>query len=398
MRQYSAPNFDVNLDPTGFVIDLDSLYTALARLKDSRHARGIRYSLVTILVCIVLAKLAGEDYLAGIAEWVAKRKKPLREMLHWANPRAAHRTTYSRILGRVIEIAEFEQVVRDYFANQANAGESVLLNLDGKTLRGTIPAGQTRGVHLLAAYLPEEGWVLAQVKVESKENEIPASARLLKALDLQGKIITGDALLAQRDLSRQIVEAQGDYVWTLKENQPQMCEDLATLFAGEKTVKGFSPATKDFRTAETVEKAHGRIERRTLTASGELKGYGDWPYAEQVFKLERHFTRVADGQVMHEVVYGVTSLTAREANAARLLELVRGHWGIENRLHYRRDQTMREDWYHVRMGTAPQAMAVINNLVLGLIDQQDFRSVPEARRHYAANLDQALDLILKSQT
>ena len=107
-------------------------------------------------------------------------------MLHWANPRAAHPTTYSRILGRVIEIAEFEQVVRDYFANQANAGESVLLNLDGKTLRGTIPAGQTRGVHLLAAYLPEEGWVLAQVKVESKENEIPASARLLKALDLQG--------------------------------------------------------------------------------------------------------------------------------------------------------------------------------------------------------------------
>ena len=398
MRQYSAPNFDVNLDPTGFVIDLDSLYTVLARLKDSRHARGIRYSLVTLLVCIVLAKLAGEDYLAGIAEWVAKRKKPLREMLHWANPRAAHRTTYSRILGRVIEIAEFEQVVRDYFAKQASAGESVLLNLDGKTLRGTIPAGQTRGVHLLAAYLPEEGWVLAQVKVESKENEIPASARLLKALDLQGKIITGDALLAQRDLSRQIGEAQGDYVWTLKENQPQMCEDLATLFAGEKTVKGFSPATKDFRTAKTVEKAHGRIERRTLTASGELKGYSDWPYAEQVFKLERHFTRVADGQVMHEVVYGVTSLTAREANAARLLELVRGHGGIENRLHYRRDQTMREDWYHVRMGTAPQAMAVINNLVLGLIDQQDFRSVPEARRHYAANLDQALNLILKSQT
>ena len=156
----------------------------------------------------------------------------------------------------------------------------------------------------------------------------------LKALDLQGKIITGDALLAQRDLSRQIVEAHGDYVWTLKENQPQMCEDLATLFAGEKTVPGFSPATKDFRTAQTIEKGHGRIERRTLTASIELKGYDGWPYAEQVFKLERYFTRVADGLVMHEVVYGVTSLTVREASAARLLEHERGHWAIENRLHY----------------------------------------------------------------
>jgi predicted transposase YbfD/YdcC len=127
-----------------------------------------------------------------------------------------------------------------------------------------------------------------------------------------------------------------------------------------------------------------------------LKGYGNWPYAEQVFKLERHFERVADGRIMHEVVYGVTSLTVQEANAARLLEIVRSHWLIENRLHYRRDQTLREDWYHVRTGTAPQAMAVINNLVLGLLDRQSFRSVPEARRHYAAHLDQAWSLLVQS--
>lgn len=177
--QYSALTFDVNLDPEGFVIDLDSLYAALAQLKDSRCARGIRYSLVTILVCIVLAKLAGEDYLAGIAEWVAHRQDTLSEMLHWVKPRAPHRTTYSRILGRIIPIAELEQVVRDFFANQPNAGHSIQLTLDGKTLRGTIPAGQTRGVHLL----PGEGWVMAQVEVGAKENEIPAAARVLKCLD-----------------------------------------------------------------------------------------------------------------------------------------------------------------------------------------------------------------------
>lgn len=98
----------------------------------------------------------------------------------------------------------------------------------------------------------------------------------------------------------------------------------------------------------------------------------------------------------YKVVYGVTSLTAHEADAARLLEIVRSHWLIENRLHYRRDQTMRADGYHVRMGTAPQAMAVSNNLVLGLLDKQSFRSVPEARRHYAAHLDQALSLLVQS--
>ncbi len=112
--QYSAPTFDVNLDPEGFVIDLDSLYAALAHLKDSRHARGLRYSLVTILVCIVLAKIAGEDYLAGIAEWVAHRKDTLSDMLHWAKPRAAHRTTYSRILENIINITDWEQVVHDF--------------------------------------------------------------------------------------------------------------------------------------------------------------------------------------------------------------------------------------------------------------------------------------------
>ena len=282
----------------------------------------------------------------------------------------------------------------DYFANQDKAGESVLLNLDGKTLRGTIPAGQTRGVHLLAAYLPAEGWVLAQVEVDRKENEIPASARLLKALALQGKIITGDALLAQRDLSRQIVEAHGDYVWTLKGNQPQMCEDLVTLFAGEKTVPGFSPATKDFRTAQTSEKGHGRIERRTLTASTELKGYGDWPYAEQVFKLGRYFKRTRDGHVTHEVVYGITSLTAQEAGPTRLLELIRSHWGIENGLHYRRDETLREDWCHLKQGHAPRAMAVINNLIVGLVLRLGYPNLAEARRYFDAHPQATQRLVL----
>jgi predicted transposase YbfD/YdcC len=394
--QYSTPAFDVNLNPDGLVIDLDSLYATLATLKDTRHARGLRYSLVNLLIGLVLAKLAGEDYLAGIAEWVAHRQQPLSEVLHLVKPRAAHRTTYSRILGHVIDITEFEQVVSDFFARLPHAGQSILIHLDGKTLRGTIPAGKTRGVHLLAAYVSGEGWVLVQVEVGAKENEIPAATRVLKHLDLRGKIITGDALLAQRELSRLIVEAEGDYVWTVKKNQPQLCEDLETLFAGESCVKGFSPATQDFRESETIEKAHGRIECRTLTASAELKGYGNWPYAEQVFKLERHFKRITDGRIMHEVVYGVTSLTVQEANATRLLEIVRSHWLIENRLHYRRDQTMREDWYHVRTGTAPQAMAVINNLVLGLLDRQSFRSVPEARRHYAAHLDQAWSLLVQS--
>jgi predicted transposase YbfD/YdcC len=117
----------------------------------------------------------------------------------------------------------------------------------------------------------------------------------------------------------------------------------------------------------TIEKRHGRLERRTLAVSSELKGYLDWPYAVQVFKLARRFERMNNGKVTHEIVYGVTSLTAQEAGPERLLQLIRVHWQIENGLHYRRDYTLREDRCCLRMRHAAHTRAAINNLVLGLL-------------------------------
>jgi predicted transposase YbfD/YdcC len=291
---------------------------------------------------------------------------------------------------------EFEQVVGHFFATVAEAGHSVEIALDGKMLRGTIPLGQTRGVHLLAAYLPGEGVVLMQVAVEHRENEIRAAPHVLKRLDLQGKIVTGDALLTQRKLARQIVEAGGDYVFLVKDNQPHLLADIQTLFAPEPCIKGFSPAPKNLRSAGTLEKGHGRLERRTLTVSRDLKGYVDWPYAEQVFQLEREFTQLNTGQFTQEVVYGVSSLTAPEADAARLLAITRRHWGIESGLHYRRDVTLREDRSRVRTGHAPQLLAAINNLVLSVFARLGYSSAPQARRHFAAHLEEAVALVLQA--
>ncbi len=394
--EYSAAHFDVNIEPGGFVIDLGSLYDRLATLSDSRQARGKRYALVTLLVFVVLAKLAGEDRLAGISEWIKHRQEHLAEALHLVKARAPHASTYSRILGRVVQVEELEAVVRQFFADQPGSGRSVVIALDGKTLRGTIRAGQTHGLHLLAAYLPSEGWVLMQVAVPGKENEILAAPRVLKCLDLRGKVVTGDAMHAQRELSGQIVEAGGEYLWAVKENQAQLRQDIQTLFEPEKTVKGFSQGTKDFRTATTIEKGHGRLECRRLTVSTELKDYLNWPALEQVFKLDRHFVRVADRRATSETVYGITSLTANEANPNRLLELIRCHWGIENGLHYRRDETLREDWCHLRNGNAPHVMATINNLVLGLLLTHGIKNVPQARRRFAAYPDTALALVLRT--
>jgi hypothetical protein len=126
-----------------------------------------------------------------------------------------------------------------------------------------------------------------------------------------------------------------------------------------------------------------------------LKDYLNWPYAQQVFRIERRFLRIRDGKLMEEVKYGVTSLTAAEASPERLLELVRAHWSIENGLQNRRDETFREDRCRLT-GQGARATAVLNNLVLGLLRRSGVDNVPDARRYYAANLDQAAALILNS--
>ncbi len=142
MEQYIAPSLDVNCDPNGFAIDLDSLAAYLARLHDSRQAQGLRYSLVSVLLCVVLAKLAGEDHLTGICEWVRHRAPLLAEAFHWQKVRAPGLNTYRRILGELIDVTEFEQLVHDFFAAQPGAGQSVVVALDGKTVRGTITAAR----------------------------------------------------------------------------------------------------------------------------------------------------------------------------------------------------------------------------------------------------------------
>lgn len=182
MTQYMAPTFEVNLDPAALVIDLTSLYAAFARLTDRRDARGIRYGLPTLLTFMTLAKLAGENTLAGIADWVKYRIDELSSALALKAKRAPMDTTYSRALVNAVDVREFERVVRDFFANQPKTGQSVHLNIDGKELRGTIEAGHTHGTRLLAAFVSAEGWVLCQIQVAPHENEISAARRLLKTL------------------------------------------------------------------------------------------------------------------------------------------------------------------------------------------------------------------------
>ena len=242
----------------------------------------------------------------------------------------------------------------------------------------------------------EAGVVLLQVEVGAKENEIPVARRVVQLLDLNGKIVRGDALLTQWGLSAQIVAKGGEYLWTVKDNQPQLRADLEAAFSPTPLSQGFSAGPTDFQSATTVNKGHGRTETRTLTTTQSLTPFLDWPGVEQVFKLARTVQTHRTGLLRQEVVYGLTSLTANEADPRRLLDLVRWHWGIENGLHYRRDVTLHEDACRLASVTAQRVLAVINNLILGVLLSQGVKSVPAARRRFNAQPATALAWITEN--
>ncbi len=375
------------------VFDVGGLWARLATLTDARHARGKRYRLALVLLLIVLAKLGGEDRPSGIAEWVAHRREALHAALGvwWA--RMPHHNTYRRVLAQAVEPDALDAVVGAFLTSRPGVGRSVLVSIDGKTVRGTIEAPATRGEHLLAAYLPADGIVLLQVAAGDKENEISVAPTLLRALDLRGKVVAGDALHTQRALSAQILDAGGAYLWVAKDNQPTLRADIEALFTSDHRTVAGGRIHHDFRTARTVDRGHGRSETRTLTASSDLHGFSDWPGLHQVFRLERQRVQTKSGRHEQQVSYGLTSLAPAEASAAQLLTLTRAYWGIENGLHHRRDVTFREDATRLTQGQAGRVMAALNNLVIGLLRGAGHTNLAAARRLYNANLSASIALL-----
>jgi predicted transposase YbfD/YdcC len=378
---------------TGKVINLGSLYARFQGLVDKRKPKGKRYALATIMLVMFLAKLCGEDKPSGIAEWGALRGKWLAGMLGLKRESMPSHHTYRRILAEVVDEEEFEKLAREHFRHCGEIGYQVVVSMDGKVVRGTIDTEASDGLCLLAIFCPGAGVTLAQIAIESKENEITAAPTLLKYVDLRNKVVIGDAMHTQRQVSIQIGKAGGHYIWTVKGNQPQLLHDLQDWFDLEvELLPGMGCPPKDFRSATLTSKGHGRIEVRTLTTSSQLNDFLDWPFLQQVFQLERHVTICKTGKIRHEIVYGVTSLSSEQASPDQLLQMLRSYWKIENGLHYPRDITLHEDQTRFKKHSAAHIMAIINNLVLGLIAKSDFPFVPSARRYFAAHPDEALNL------
>jgi hypothetical protein len=202
------------VDENGLVFDLGSLYEFFMRMQDTRGAKGKRYRLATLLVLMLLAKLGGEDKPSGITDWVAERKEQLMVLKILKRDAVPCHMTYRRVLQEIVDAQEFDGLISQYHQQRLEEEQEILLTMDGKTLRGTIPFGELRGTHLLTVYVPKQGLVLVQAQVDHKENEIVVAPQVLKQVNLCGSIIIGDAMHTQREVSRQIVEAGGGhFLW-----------------------------------------------------------------------------------------------------------------------------------------------------------------------------------------
>lgn len=362
------------------------MYHALAQVQDNRQEKGKRYTVGILLIVFTLAKLCGENTLYGMAEWAKMRAAELQNLFGYHRLVKPSNKTLQRLTETTLKDRVLQRTIGRYLHQTYGGQQSILITIDGKRLRGTIPKGKTRGVHLLAAYLPEEGVVLLQIEVQHKENEIVAAPVLLQELDLKGRLVSGDAMFTQRDISVAVVAQGGDYLWCVKDNQKTLHQDVQRFFQAVEHAPGWHIPPLPQAVAEETCKQSGRIETRRLAAVPDSNHYLSWPGVNTVFRLERRIFRPTKGDEWSEIVLGITSLVFTLTIAQSLLTWTRQHWAIENKLHYRR-VTLQEDATHMKQTHQAQVVATLNNFVVALVNYLGLSNLASARRVLQARFD-----------
>jgi predicted transposase YbfD/YdcC len=375
------------------VVLAPALSVVLGKVADPRKARGLRHRLVVLLTVTVCAVAAGARSFVAIGEWVADLPGSLAETLG-TSQRCPSESTIRRAV-RDLDADAFDtaigRFVQQLCAAVAPAGRRRVLAVDGKTMRGSRHTDRDgaimEGRHLLAVIDQHTRVVLGQVDVAGKTNEITAFAPLLDTLtgiDLAGVVVTADALHTQREHVHDLHDRGVHWVLTVKGNQPRLRRQLAGL-----PWRHIEPAHRSTATA------HGRREIRTLKVVTIAAGI-EFPHAAQAIQITRKTRPVRAGHTgkwRTETVYAITDLTPHQARPDELATWIRGHWQIENGLHWVRDVTFGEDLSQVRTGAAPQVMATLRNLAISLHRLAGATNIAAALRHHARNALRPLQLL-----
>lgn len=381
-------------------VEYSSLAAALGDVPDPRQARGRRYPWPLLLTLLAAAVVSGQQTLRAIGQWVEEHAEDLVGLLDPPRGRLPSPSTLRRAL-RAVDVAALEVRLARFAAGvptppplpaagpgptpppPAWEGQA----LDGKAVRGANRHGAH--VHLVSRVRHTDGVVLDQAAVAAQSSEIAAVPGLLAGQDLTGAVLTMDAQLAQRTLAQQIRAQHGHYLMVVKANQPALYWAIERLFAAPP-----APAPTDHvATVTTVTKGHGRLETRTLERSAALNAYLDWPAVGQVLRRTCQRVSLTTGELQEEVTYGLSSLPPSAASVATMEALWRGHWTIENRVHYVRDVTLGEDAGQTWTGRAPQALAALRNGLLSLLRALGWTHIADALRHYGAYAARAIQVL-----
>lgn len=376
------------------------LLAAFAFVPDPRRRQGLRFPLPAVLALAAVAILCNHLSILAIAEWGASQSPDLLRALGFPKGVSPHQTTIQRLFAK-LNPDHLSAALSGYFGKitsslQERPRGSQGVAIDGKAQRGRL-AFDSSGcpVHALSALLHNFGIVLAHEPIESHgdndkaEAELTVAPALIGRIDWQGRVMTSDALLCQRKLSQQVLQAKGDYLLIVKENQRALYEDIRLLFDPPFDTLPLD----DRREAQTIDNGHGRHnDTRRLTASTDAVSYINWPGLAQVFRLERSWEQ--RGETKREVQYGITSLPPEVADPARLLELKRGHWQIENGLHHVKDVTLGEDRSLIHRGNGASVMALLRDLSISLLRQNGHHSIAQRLRSNSRHPSQAVALIL----
>jgi len=356
------------------------LLETLARVPDPRKPRGIRHALPGVLSVALAAVVAGARSFVAIAEWAADAT-PLVLAALGATGTTPSESTIRRCLQRLAP-DELDRLLGAWMWLRTSqiSGRRVIA-FDGKTLRGARDAAGNL-THLLAGLCQHSGTVLAQLAVGAKTNEIPMLPKLLDTIDITDAVITADALHCQRDTAEHIVDRGGHYILTVKNNQPTLRRKLKSLPWKQVPILDTS-----------TEHGHGRTATRVLRAAEIAEGIG-FPGAVQVLQLTRTVTARTTGKRHTEVVYAVTSMSVTDAKPNQIADWLRGHWAIENRLHWVRDVTFAEDHSQNRTGSGPQVMATLRNTAIGLLRLDGHTNIAAALRHHARDHQRPIKLLL----
>jgi predicted transposase YbfD/YdcC len=382
------------LDLPDPVVLAPGLRDVLSGVVDPRKRRGVRHSLVVVLTVAVCAVAAGARSFVTVAEWVADLPVEVATMLG-THRRCPSESTIRRVLGN-LDADRFDAVIGAFVqrlcAQVAPAGRRRVLAVDGKSLRGSRHVdgdGVQAGQHLLAVIDQHTRVVLGQTAVDGKTSEINRFTPLIDTLtgiDLAGAVITADALHTQREHVTDLHTRGAHWVLTVKGNQPRLRRQLAEL-----------PWREIDESHRSTETGHGRREIRVLKVVTIAAGI-EFPHARQAIQLTRRTRPVSartgkKGRWHTETVYAITDLAPHAARPEELAAWIRGHWQIENSLHWVRDVTYAEDLSQVRTGNAPQVMASLRNLAISLHRLTGATNIAKALRHHARDALRLLHLL-----